>query len=235
MNALLQLQKEIQSHKDPVRAKSSVWFFKTGKGQYGEGDVFLGLTVPLQRSVAKKFNTLPLEDLQKMLESKFHEYRFTALEILVMQFEKASIAEKKKIFNFYIKNSVRVNNWDLVDASAPYVTGEFLADKPRIVLYKFAQSGNLWKKRIAIVSTFAFIKRGEFADTLKIAELLLSDTHDLLHKAVGWALREVGKKDEKVLLKFLRQHYANLPRTTLRYAIEKFSSAQRKNLLQGIF
>ncbi len=231
-----ELIKELDSLKNPQKAKILAWFFKTGKGQYGEGDIFLGLTVPLQRSVARKYyKDLPLPEIKKFLQSKIHEHRFTALEILVMKFEAAAEPEKKQIFNFYLLNSTRVNNWDLVDTSAPYIVGEYLTDRPRQILHKLTRSENLWQRRIAIVATYAFIRRDDFYETLQIAKILLPDSHDLIHKAVGWMLREVGKRDSQVLRDFLRQNYAQIPRVTLRYAIEKFSVAERKKYLAGKF
>ncbi len=233
MPTLKQLTSELNSHKSPERAKVLSWFFKTGKGQYGEGDVFLGLTVPLQRSIGKKYLELSLGDIKKLLENKIHEYRFTAMEILVMKYGKASPIEKKKIFNFYILNSTHANNWDLVDTSAPYIVGDYLLTKPRKILYKLAKSKNLWQKRISIVSTYAFIKQDDFFETLQISKMLLSDEHDLIRKAVGWMLREVGKRDPQVLHDFLKQYYSQISRTTLRYAIEKFTPQVRKQYLAG--
>ncbi len=233
MPELKQLIKELNSHKSAERAKILSWFFKTGKGQYGEGDVFLGLSVPLQRSIGKKYLDLPLGDLKKLLNNKIHEYRFTALEILVMKFDKAEAAEQKKIFDFYILNSPQANNWDLVDTSAPYIVGEYLVSRPRKILYKLAKSKNLWQRRISIVSTYAFIKQDDFFETLQISKILLADAHDLIRKAVGWMLREVGKRDSQVLHDFLKQNYPQISRVTLRYAIEKFSPQVRKRYLAG--
>ncbi len=232
MELLVKITKELKSLKNPDRAKVSAWFFKTGQGQYGQGDVFLGINVPNQREIAKKYKHLTLPEIKTLLKSPFHEFRFTALEILVMQFEKGENNQKQKIFKFYIQNSKNINNWDLVDTSAPYIVGEHLLGKERSILYKLAKSNNLWQKRIAIVATLAFIRQGQFADTLNISKLLLKDNHDLIHKAVGWALREVGKKNKKVVEKFLRDNYKNLPRTTLRYAIEKFSKPERLTYLK---
>lgn len=198
-------------------------FFKTGKGEYGEGDIFIGLNVPEQRRIAKQFQSVALSDLKKLLQSKIHEYRVTALEILVMKYEKAKTeSEKEKIVNFYLKNLRGVNNWDLVDLSAPYILGDWLISiKDRNALYKFAASKNLWEKRIAIVSTYSLIRTGQFSDTIKICEILMKDEHDLIHKACGWMLREVGKKSEKTLIKFLNKNVKRMPRTMLRYSIER--------------
>ena len=224
------LKKELAAAADPERARSSAWFFKTGKGQYGHGDQFIGLTVPTVRRIAHRYIHLPLSDVAKLLASPIHEHRFAALEILVAQYEKDN---SPAVFNFYLKHTKFVNNWDLVDTSAPYIVGQHLLTRPRKVLYRLAKSRNLWERRIAIVSTFAFIKAGEIEDTFAIAKLLLKDDHDLIHKAVGWALREAGKQSATALVRFLKHNYAALPRTTLRYAIERFPAPQRKRLLAG--
>ncbi|MFA5127839.1 MAG: DNA alkylation repair protein [Patescibacteria group bacterium] len=204
-------------------------FFKTGKGQYGEGDKFLGIKVPRQREVAKKyFQEITLEDVKKLIASPYHEFRLTGLIILTYKFPKISEADQKKIFDFYLKHTKRINNWDLVDLSAPNIVGTWLLDKNRKILYKLAKSRILWERRIAMLATYAFIRAGEFDDTLKLADILLNDKHDLMHKAVGWMLREVGKRDKKVLTNYLKPRYKNMPRTMLRYAIEKFSEGERK-------
>jgi 3-methyladenine DNA glycosylase AlkD len=225
---LTNLIAEIKKLSSPVRAKTSQWFFKTDPGQYGHGDVFVGLTVPEMRTLAKKYLDLKLSDIQKLLKSKIHEYRFIALVILTMQFKKTDAPGKNKLVGFYLENTKNINNWDLVDTSAPYILGEFLLDKPRQVLYTLARSQDLWEKRIAIVSTQQFIKNNQFEDTIKISEILLDDKHDLIHKAVGWMLREMGKKDEKTLTKFLDKYSKKMPRTALRYAIERLSERQKK-------
>ncbi|MFH1832848.1 MAG: DNA alkylation repair protein [Candidatus Levyibacteriota bacterium] len=228
------IQKDLQKLQDPKKAKLLSGFFKTGKGEYGEGDVFLGIPVPLQRKVVKKYIELSLTELQKLLDSKIHEHRLTALLILVDKYKKAEQAEKEKIFNFYLKNAKNINNWDLVDLTAPNIVGDYLLSKgchperSEGSLYKLAKSKNLWEKRISILATFAFIKNNQFKDTLKIAEILLNDTHDLIHKAVGWMLRELGKRNQKVEEKFLRKNYKKMPRTMLRYSIEKFSAEKKK-------
>jgi len=231
MASLKLLLKELNSLKNPVKAKTLAWFFKTGKGQYGQGDKFLGIIVPVQRQVAKKYLKLTLPEIKILLKSPVHEHRFCALEILVMQFEAADAKKQKQIFNFYIQNSQLVNNWDLVDNSAPYIVGEYLIKRPKTILYKLAKSKSLWQKRIAIVATYALIRNGRFDETLKISKILLPDSHDLIHKAVGWMLREVGKGDQKVLKGFLRANLKFMPRTTLRYAIEKFPPEVRKTYL----
>jgi len=228
MSSLTQFKKELKKLSNPKQAEILQRFFKTGKGEYGEGDIFLGIKVPEQRKVVNKFEDLSLEDLEKLLSSKIHEYRMLALLILIRQYEKADEREKKKIFKFYLKNTININNWDLVDISAPKIVGDYLLNKPRKILYKLVSSDNLWEKRIAIISTFTFIRNNEFDDTLKISKIFLSDKHDLIHKAVGWMLREVGKRDQKVEEEFLEKYYSKMPRTMLRYAIEKFEEKKRK-------
>ena len=222
------LIKELQKAANPKQAKILQKFFKTGKGEYGEGDIFLGIKVPKQRKIAKKYTGLNFSEIQKLLNSKIHEYRFISILILVDKFKKASEEEKEKIFNFYLKNTKNINNWDLVDVSAPSIIGEFLFDKKKSVLYKLAESKNLWEKRISIVSCFTYIKKGKFNNALRISQILIDDKHDLIHKAVGWMLREIGKVEEKVLESFLKDHYKKMPRTMLRYAIEKFPEEKRK-------
>lgn len=228
MQMLNEIRMDLEKLKDPQRAKDSEWFFKTGPGQYGEGDIFLGITVPKQREVAKKYSDLSLSDIQKLLLSKIHEHRFVALAILVNKFKKADNFQREEIFDFYIKNAKNINNWDLVDSSAPYIVGEYLAGRGKAILYKLAGSGNLWERRIAIVSSSGFIKRGEYEDTFAISEILLSDSCDLIHKAVGWMLREVGKRNSGELEKFLKKHQKNMPRTMLRYAIERFDVNKKR-------
>ena len=225
------IKREMSQLSDPDRAKNLSWFFKTGKGQYAEGDIFLGIIVPEQRKVAKKYVNLSLDDLQELLSSKVHEHRFTALVILISKYRKAEKSGKKEIFNFYLKNTENVNNWDLVDVSAPRIVGNYLLDRERSILYKLAKSDSLWERRISILSTFAFIGKKDFEDALNISELLLDDEHDLIHKAVGWALREIGKRDQNVEERFLAKHYLHMPRTMLRYAIEKFDEKKRKGYL----
>ncbi|EKE14911.1 MAG: hypothetical protein ACD_12C00245G0003 [uncultured bacterium] len=231
-----QLIKELKKEADPEKAKNLSWFFKTGKGEYGEGDQFLGITVPKLREISKRYQSLDLNDLQKLLDSKIHEHRLSALMILRMQYQKslrlASLSQGKQIVEFYLKNTKKINNWDLVDLSCHYILGNWLLDKDRKILYKLAKSKNLWEKRIAIISTFAFIHNNQYIDTLKISEILLNDKHDLIHKAVGWALREIGKKDKETEIKFLNKYYKVMPRTMLRYAIEKFPETERKYYLK---
>jgi 3-methyladenine DNA glycosylase AlkD len=228
---LADLKKELAAAADPERAKNLAWFFKTGKGQYGHGDRFIGLTVPIARRIAHRYIHLPLTDVAKLLASPIHEYRLIALEILVAQYEREN---EKAIFEFYLKHTRFVNNWDLVDTSAPYIVGQHLLTRPRRILYRLAKSGSLWERRIAIVSTQTLIRAGQIEDTFAIARLLLKDEHDLIHKAVGWMLREAGKQSTPALLRFIQQNYAALPRTTLRYAIERFPAARRKRILAGV-
>ncbi len=227
MITALAVEKALKKHGSSAKAKASAWFFKTGKEQYGYGDVFIGVTVPEQRKIAKHFKDLPLPEIKKLLVSKYHECRLTALIILVAQFNDGSEKTREKLAKFYLANAKRVNNWDLVDSSAPYILGQYLLHKDRKVLYKLAKSKNLWERRIAILSTFWFIREGEFKDALAIGELLLSDTHDLMHKATGWMLREVGKRSRPTLVRFLNTHKATMPRTALRYAIEHFSTKKK--------
>ena len=226
------LKKELAAAADPERARGSAWFFKTGKGQYGHGDRFIGITVPVQRRIAHRYVHLPLNDVEKLLASPIHEHRFVALEILVAQYEREN---SPAIFNFYLKHTRFVNNWDLVDTSAPYIVGQHLLTRPRKILYRLAKSRNLWERRIAIVSTQALIRAGEIDDTFAIARILLPDEHDLIHKAVGWMLREAGKQSAPALVAFLKRHHAQMPRTALRYAIERFPPACRKQMLAGRF
>ena len=226
-----QIKSELSKLSDPCRARNSSRFFKTGKGQYGEGDLFIGITVPEQRKMAKKYVNLSLDDLQELLNSKIHEHRFIALVILISKYRKAEEPRKEEIFVFYLKNTKNVNNWDLVDLSAPRIVGNYLLDKKRSVLYKLAKSNSLWERRISILSTFAFIDNNDFEDALNISGLLLHDKHDLIHKAVGWALREIGKRDQNVEEQFIAKHHLHMPRTMLRYAIEKFDEKKRKKYL----
>jgi len=222
-----QCVKELNKLKNPAKAKILAGFFKTGKGEYGEGDIFLGITVPEQRKVAKKLLNLKFSEIQKLLDSKIHEHRLVALLILVEKYKKGNDKEKKDVVKLYLKNTKKINNWDLVDLSSHYILGDYLLNKDRKILYALAKSKNLWEKRIAIISTFAFIRKDDFKDSLKIAEILINNQHDLIHKAVGWMLREIGKRDQKVEEKFLIRYYKAMPRTMLRYAIEKFPEEKR--------
>jgi 3-methyladenine DNA glycosylase AlkD len=229
------LVRELASLGSPARAAGAARFFKSGVGKYGEGDKFIGIPVPPLRNAALRYRALPLPELGLLLASEIHEHRLAALEILVAQYEAAAEAERKTILEFYLANTQGINNWDLVDASAPYILGEHLITRSRRPLYRLAKSKSVWERRMAIVATLMLIRHGETADTFLIAEKLLADPHDLIHKAVGWALREAGKISQSDLLAFLELHYASIPRTTLRYAIERFPQQQRKRILAGKF
>lgn len=231
---LNQLKKDLNKLKNPARVKILARFFKTGKGQYGEGDIFLGITVPLQRQVVKKYLDLSLKDLRDLLNNKIHEYRLTGILILVEKYRKGDERVKKQIFNFYLKNIQYINNWDLVDISAPKIIGDYLLDKDRKILYQLVRSKSLWERRISVLATFRFIKENQFKDSLKIAEILLNDAHDLIHKAVGWMLREVGKKDQIEEERFLLRYHQKMPRTMLRYAIERFKENKRQFYLKNL-
>lgn len=209
-------------------------FFKTGKGEYGEGDIFIGVTVPDSKSLAKKYKDICFSDLRKLLKSKIHDERSLALAILVNQYLRADEGRRGEIVDFYLGHTKFINNWDLVDMSAPHILGGWLLNKKdRKVLYALAKTGNLWGKRIAILSTFAFIRSNDFKDCLNISDILLDDKRDLIHKAVGWMLREVGKRDLKAEERFLKKRYKKMPRTMLRYAIERFEEAKRQDYLRG--
>lgn len=209
------------------RAQGAAWFFKTKPGEYGEGDQFLGISMPQQHTIAKRFLALPTEEVEKLLHESFHECRMTALLIWVYQSKKAGSIQQSFIMDRYLANRRYVNNWDLVDATSPYLVGNNLLHKDRSVLIELAQEDHLWSQRIAMVSTLAFIRKGQFGDTFAIADLLLSHKHDLIHKAIGWMLREVGKRNADALEEFLHDNIRQMPRTTLRYAIEKFEPARR--------
>lgn len=225
------VQEALREIADPKITKHSQRFFKTGEGEYGEGDKFLGIRVPKVRGIARKFKQLSLKKTVQLLHSDYHEERLCALIILVNQAKKADKAELKKIYDLYLDNTKYINNWNLVDTSAEHIVGRYLIDKDRTVLHQLAKSEDLWERRIAIMSTFHFIKNGDFSDTLKIAELLVNDKHDLIHKAVGWMLREIGKRDIKTEEQFLDKHVQHMPRTMLRYAIEKFEETRRQYYL----
>ncbi len=229
------IKRELQVYADPGKAMHSYKFFQAYPGGYGEGDKFLGLKVPEQRKVAQAFyKDVTTAEVEKLLQEDIHEYRLTALFILTYKYAKAERSqERQEIAELYLRNLAFVNNWDLVDASAEKILGPYLADKDRSLLYKLADSGDLWKQRVAVIATFYFIHGGQFEDTLQLAERLLSHKHDLIHKAVGWMLREVGKRDLAAEEDFLKKHYKNMPRTMLRYAIEKLEPERRKMYLQG--
>jgi len=214
-------------------AEHSQRFFKTGEGEYGFGDRFLGIRVPVIRQAVKKYKMTPLNIAEKLLKSEYHEVRLFALLLLVFRFSKSSADEQKEIYHLYLTNTQYINNWDLVDSSAHHIIGSYLENKNRSVLYDLSKSNLLWERRIAIMSTFYFIKKNQFDDTIQISEQLLSDKEDLIHKAVGWMLREVGKRNLDREVTFLKTHYQKMPRTMLRYAIEKFSKEERQRYLFG--
>lgn len=226
----------LKQKSDPEKAAFFPRFFRTGKGEYGEGIEFIGTVVPEQRKIARQYRDLPLPEIEILLKNRLHECRQTALFILVSQFEKSkSDPDRKEIYDFYCQQIDHVNNWDLVDSSCHKIMGPYLFERNRRPLVKLAKANHLWKNRIAIVTTFYFIRRGDLETTLELAEILIAHPHDLIHKAVGWMLRELGKKNESLLLGFLEKHYDAMPRTMLRYAIEKFPKPKRQKLLQGKF
>lgn len=225
------LLRAMEAAADEVRAANLAWFFKTGKGEYGYGDVFLGLRVPVARKIALAHRDLSLEDISKLLKSRIHEHRFAALEILVAQFEKAGRRGRDEIFRFYLANTAGINNWDLVDTSAPYIVGEYVATRSRAILDKLARSEIVWERRIAMVATLGLMRHGITADTYRIARRLLNDPHDLIQKASGWMLREAGKLSRDELINFLERYGTRMPRTTLRYAIERFPTEERRRWL----
>lgn len=245
-----QLIKTIRSKADPEKAVHLQRFFKTGPGQYAAGDRFHGLTVPVSRKIASEFASLPLSDLQQLIQSPFHEERLIALHILTLQFEAAGRRHdetiRQQLVDFYLNHTEFINNWDLVDLSAYKILGKYLLDakpkiiqgvpysNPRKILYTLVKSKNLWERRIAIITTYTFIKNDDFDDTLKLSEKLLTDQHDLMHKAVGWMLRELGKRSLKTLDKFLLEHYQKMPRTALRYAIERHPENVRQQYLRNL-
>lgn len=230
---MLEIQKQLRAIADPDIAEHSQRFFKTGKGEYGAGDIFLGIRVPKLRELVKKHKQITVSNGVKLLQSKYHEERLLALLILVSLFQKGDEEAKDEIYEIYINNTGKINNWDLVDSSAHKIVGAYLLGRDRKQLYQFSKSTSLWERRIAIIATFTFVDDGEFTDSLKIAEILLFDSEDLIQKAVGWVLREIGKKDRAVEEIFLRKHYQKMPRTMLRYAIEKFPEQLRKAYLNG--
>ncbi len=233
MATVSEVKKQLQKAGDTKKAETYQWFFKTGKGEYGEGDVFLGIQMGEQRKIAKQNKDLSLKQVEQLLRSKIHEHRMVALLILIEQYKRADEQGKKEIYTLYMKSYDYINNWDLVDVTAPHIVGDYLSDKKdRKKLYTFARSNHLWKKRIAMISCFTFIRDKDFSDALKIAKILLQDKHDLIHKAVGWMLREVGNRDKKAEIAFLDAHYKKMPRTMLRYAIEKFPEKQRQHYLK---
>jgi len=233
MTSLKNFKKELRQLANPTKALTLQRFFKTGKGEYGEGDRFLGITVPLQRKLVQSYVKLNLKDLKILLRSKLHEERLSGLLILVKQYQQAEHPKtQEKIFKFYLQHTKHINNWDLVDLTAYHIVGHYLFDKEPNILYQLAKSRNLWERRIAIVATYYFIRQKSFQPTLTLAAMLLQDHEDLLHKACGWMLRELGKRDLKILEAFLQKHYQKMPRTMLRYTIEKFPQKRRKEILE---
>jgi 3-methyladenine DNA glycosylase AlkD len=226
---------DLKAVSTPERVIGAARFFKTGPGEYGEGDVFLGVTVPDLRRIAKQYYALDLNDLQRLLTAKEHEVRTAALLILVAQYERGDAALQNAIFNLYLSNTQHINNWDLVDCSCREIVGAHLRTGSRKLLTRLAKSKSIWERRIAMVSTMALVRDGDLDDALLVAELLLDDPHDLIHKAIGWVLRVLGDVDRAALLRFLEKHYDRIPRTALRYAIEHFSPVERRNLLAGKF
>jgi len=234
MSRLLEeIRKQLKSLGNEEKAKKHQRFFKTGPGEYGEGDVFIDVTVPELRKLAKEYKAITLKEVKHLLRSPIHEERLLSLFILMHRYSKGDEPEKKGVYELYLKNAKFINNWDLVDSSAGHIVGAFLLNKNKQPLHDLVKSDNLWKRRISIISTFYFIKHNQFTETLNISKLLLSDRQDLIHKVVGWMLREVGKRDISPEEKFLKTHYKNMPRTMLRYAIEKFPESKRKQYLKG--
>ncbi len=233
VNKLQELRTSLHNQASKADANVLQRFFKTGPGNYAEGDIFIGVRVPIIRRIAKEYKTLTLRDTATLLKSKIHEERMLALVILMQQYKKGTPEQQSKIYDLYMANTAHINNWDLIDVTAPHIVGAYLLNKPRVPLYTFARSQSLWEKRIAIISTLHFIKHNDYTDTLAIAEILLHDTHDLIHKAVGWMLREVGNRNLQAEEAFLKKHYRTMPRTMLRYAIEKFPAPKRQRYLKG--
>jgi 3-methyladenine DNA glycosylase AlkD len=229
------IKSKLQSLGDKQRAQLLQGFFKTGPGEYGEGDLFLGIRVPLLRKFAIEYQNLPLDKVEKLLKSPFHEERALALMILLRVYSRGDDSVKKKIYEVYLRNTRFINNWDLVDISAGHIVGHYLLDKDRKPIYVLARSKSLWERRISIISTYRFIKHGQYIDTLQISEILLSDKEDLIHKAVGWMLRAVGNHNPRLEEEFLKRHYKKMPRTMLRYAIERFPKSKRQEYLRGEF
>lgn len=227
------MQARLRSFADPVKAGVLKRFFRTGPGEYGDGDVFIGVMVPRIRTAVKEFRGAPLGEIRKLLGSAVHEERMLALLLLVDLYERGDDRRKRAIYGLYLRSTRCINNWDLVDVTAPKIVGDFLQDRSRSPLHRLSRSKSLWERRIAVVSTFHFIRRDDFSDTLRIVEVLLPDGHDLIQKAAGWMLREVGKRDRAALEAFLRKHCRVMPRTMLRYAIERLPEARRRRYLEG--
>lgn len=223
---------ELQALSDAEKREIFPKFFKAGKGEYGEGDRFLGVTVPNIRAIAKLHKDISIEEIRGLIQSEWHEVRLCALIIMVEKSKKKDEALRKELFNLYLSQTKRINNWDLVDLSCRFIIGEYLLDKSRDILYHLAQSPLLWDNRIAIVSTYAFIRKGQLEDTYALSDLMMQHPHDLMHKAIGWMLREAGKRDSERLYDYMMSHRADMPRTMLRYAIEKFSPKERAILMK---
>ena len=223
---------ELQALSDAEKREIFPKFFKAGKGEYGEGDHFLGVTVPNIRAIAKLHKNISIEEIRDLIQSEWHEVRLCALIIMVEKSKKKDEALRKELFNLYLSQTKRINNWDLVDLSCRFIIGEYLLDKSRDILYQLAQSSLLWDNRIAIVSTYAFIRKGQLEDTYALSDLMMHHPHDLMHKAIGWMLREAGKRDSERLYDYVMSHRADMPRTMLRYAIEKFSPKERAILMK---
>ncbi|WP_278564892.1 DNA alkylation repair protein [Prevotella melaninogenica] len=225
---------KLQALSDAEKREIFPKFFKAGKGEYGEGDRFLGVTVPNIRAIAKLHKDISIEEIRELIQSEWHEVRLCALIIMVKKSKKKDEALRKELFNLYLSQTKRINNWDLVDLSCRFIIGEYLLDKSRDILYQLAQSPLLWDNRIAIVSTYAFIRKGQLEDTYALSDLMMQHPHDLMHKAIGWMLREAGKRDSERLYDYVMSHRADMPRTMLRYAIEKFSPKERAILMKRI-
>lgn len=225
---------KLQALSDAEKREIFPKFFKAGKGEYGEGDCFLGVTVPNIRAIAKLHKDISIEEIRELIQSEWHEVRLCALIIMVEKSKKKDEALRKELFNLYLSQTKRINNWDLVDLSCRFIIGEYLLDKSRDILYQLAQSPLLWDNRIAIVSTYAFIRKGQLEDTYALSDLMMQHPHDLMHKAIGWMLREAGKRDSERLYDYVMSHRADMPRTMLRYAIEKFSPKERAILMKRV-
>jgi 3-methyladenine DNA glycosylase AlkD len=229
------MRSKLQKLGNKQKARVLQRFFKTGQGEYGEGDIFLGVRVPEIRKLAWEYKGIRITDVRKLLKSQIHEERLLALIIFVIKYSKGNDVVKKRIHELYLKNTRHINNWDLVDLSAEKIVGDYLTDKSKEPLYSLAKSKSLWERRISIMATFHFIKKNNFVETLIVAEMLLTDKEDLIHKAVGWMLREIGKRHLSTEEKFLNEHLQEMPRTMLRYAIERFSESKRQGYLKGIY
>jgi len=229
------IRRKLQQLGSKDKARVLQRFFKTGPGEYGEGDVFIGVRVPDLRKLVKEYQDITIKEVMQLLRSSIHEERLFALLILVSKYSKGNETVKKRIYELYLQNTKFINSWDLVDGSAQHIVGAFLMDKSKEPIYRLAKSNSLWERRIAILSTFHFIKHDNYSETLKISKILLTDEQDLIHKAVGWMLREIGKRHISTEEIFLKKYYKRMPRTMLRYAIEKFPESKRKKCLRGDF